>query len=159
MRALTVAALLALFGGVPAEAQRLSEARVASVVGDSSVRDTVQHPTGRRVAAALTIGFFAGVTMLRVPVCFSNPCGWDFRPAAAGVFAGMVMGSALIPAKRCSLLKRMWVSFAGTAAGAVVSLVVAEKSHMAKDGAAIVATALAGGAPVVGGVIALRRCD
>ena len=163
MRALIVAALLTLIGGVAAGAQRISDTRVASAAvdplaaGDSAKRDTVDHPTGSRIAAALGLGFVTGFAMVPVQLC--GTCVWDLRPAAAGVFAGMVLGSALIHAPHCSLSKRLKLSFIGTAAGTVVSLLVAKKSYLAKDGAASVATVVAGGAPVVGGVMALRRCD
>ena len=97
------------------------------------------------------IGFVTGLAALHTNA-------W-VKGGLAGYFGGIVVGSALIRGNDCSLVKRLGVSLAGALAGAGVSYVAARRTYLARDGEAVVATIVVGGAPVAGAALALRGCD
>jgi hypothetical protein len=124
----------------------------ASAQVETTVRaDTIDHPTGTRMWAGFGMGFGVGFAALFTP-------GWA-KSGLAGYFGGIVLGSAFVSAPKCGFVKRLGVSFAGTLAGSVISYFVASRTYLAKDGEAIAATIVVGGAPLVGSALALRSCD
>ena len=126
---------------------------------EATVRDTVHHPTGERVGAGLSFGIVTGFVAFSTGLCLHPSRCNSYDGAVAGYLTGIVLGNALVHAERCRFPKRLGVSLAGALAGAALSFGVASASHMAKDAAAVFATVVAGGAPVVGASIALRMCD
>lgn len=147
-------AALALAAFTSAGAQRLDMTATGFTARQAprgvDVRDTTRHPTGSRIASAFWMGVAAGYMGLHV--------GW-ITGGLTGYFTGVVLGGALVDGKECGFAKRLGVSLAGAVVGGALSALVAPSTHMAKDWAAVGATLLIGGAPVVGSAIALRRCD